>query len=91
MRVFVVTALLIAGFAGPAVAYENFIPLGTGYSTEVDSLPSFGSERAEISARADVYETELYFIDRKAKEDDSLFRRFQSDSEVSGGDTSIDY
>ncbi len=85
------TAVLFAVSAGSAAAYENFVPMGTGYSTEVDSLPSFQSERGQVSVKTDVYESEIYRKGREAAEFDSQFRRFQSDAEFEGGDTFIDY
>jgi hypothetical protein len=81
----------LAGFSVPATAYETFIPTGTGYSTEVDSLPALDGELGQAISQADVYETEL---NRKAKEDaefDSKMRRFFIDSSTPGGDTFIDY
>jgi hypothetical protein len=91
MRRLIVGMVALAGFVAPALAYENFIPLGTGYSSEVDSLPDFESEQSRINAQADLYETELYWQGRRDIEADSAFRRFQSDSELVGGDVSIDY
>lgn len=86
-------ALLATTYAGASTcfAYENFIPLGTGYSTEVDSVPEFGTERAQINQEADIIETEIWRSKREAAEFDSRIDRFFSDAEVSGGDTTIDY
>jgi hypothetical protein len=77
--------------AVPASAFENFIPMGTGYSTEVDSVPSFDSDRGEIIQQSDIYETELYLQKRREAETESRLNRFFSDAEISGGDRSIDY
>ena len=82
---------LAAFQATPALAYENFIPLGTGYSSNVDALPAFDSEAGQVIRKTDVYETELYMIGRKRVEDESRMRRFFSESESTGSDTSIDY
>lgn len=95
MRKYVFATVVLVGLFGsaqaPALAYENFIPLGAGYSSEVDSLPNFDSPAGDTSAKTDIYETELYFKARKEIEADSFFRRFQSDNELQGGDTFIDY
>lgn len=91
MRKFVLTGAALVALSAPALAFENFIPMGTGYSTDTDSIAEFGSERAQIGARADLYETEIYRFQRDMAEADSYFRRFQSDAEVTGGDNSIDY
>jgi hypothetical protein len=75
----------------PALAYENYIPLGTGYSSNVDSLPSFDSVEGQVSQQSDVYETEIYLLGRKRVEADSRFREFFSDAESTGADSHIDY
>lgn len=74
-----------------AMAYENYIPLGTGYSSNVDSLPAFESDAGQISEQTDVYETELYFENRKKALDDSRMREFFSDRNSTGSDSHIDY
>ncbi len=90
--VFVVTVSAFAGLAaGCANAYENFIPMGTGYSTEIDSLPSFDTDAGQVSVTTDVLETEVYRKNREAAEADSQFRMFQSGNEIEGGSTFIDY
>lgn len=88
-------ALLLAGIAamlaGPAIAYENFIPMGTGYSTEVDSLPSFDSEHGQVIQQTDIYESEIYRKQRSQLEFTHHLRQFQSDATFTGIDTYIDY
>jgi hypothetical protein len=83
--------LVLAGLAVPAAAYENYIPLGTGYSASVDSLPSFDSAASQVNQQSDIYETELYLFDRKRIVEDSRFRQFFSDAESTGADSHIDY
>jgi hypothetical protein len=80
-----------ASVATPAMAYENYIPLGAGYSPQVDSLPGFETDAGRVSQQSDVYETELYMQQRKQAEDDSRLRQFFSDAESTGADTRIDY
>jgi hypothetical protein len=91
MRIISLLFLSSVALSGPALAYENYIPLGAGYSSNVDSLPAFDSEAGQISQETDVYETELYKKGRKSIEDESRFRQFFSDSESTGADTYIDY
>ena len=95
MRKFVSFGLLLTALAGVsagvAAAYENFIPMGTGYSTEIDNLPNFESDRGQVSVTTDVLETEVYRKNREAAEMDSQFRMFQSGNEIEGGSTFIDY
>jgi hypothetical protein len=95
MRTFVVSGLLlvaaIAAMPGAAMAYENFIPMGTGYSTEVDSLAGFDTDRGQISVTTDVLETEVWRKNRDDAELDSRLRVFQSGNEVDSDSTFIDY
>ena len=74
----------------PAMAYENFIPLGTGYSTGVSTIPALGSDAQTLTTQTDIYETELY---RKHLEDQKNFshlRRFLQNSDSSSTE-SVDY
>ncbi len=74
-----------------AVAEENFLPSGPGYSTEIDSVPDIASVKDKLNARADVIESDLYRRAREAQLSNSYMRRFFSESESSGADFSIDY
>lgn len=82
---------LLAGAVSPALAFENFIPAGTGYSTGVDSLPELNSQRSKVNAQADVYETEIYNFQRDSAEQDSRMRQFFSDRNFNGSNSFIDY
>ena len=91
-----VSALLFVGSLcvvapAPVLAFEEFIPSGTGYSASVDSLPDFASPEGQIIQQADIYETEIYKRGRKRVEDDSRFRQFFSDSESTGVNGHLDY
>jgi hypothetical protein len=85
------SAVLLLAASPAAMAYENYIPLGTGYSTDVDSLPQFDSEAGEISRKTDVYETELYLENLKRAQEDSRLRNFFGRRDSTGIDNSIDY
>lgn len=91
MRLFLCLVSTICVVSGPALSYENFIPLGTGYSTDITEVPAFGSERAQVTQEADIIETEIYRADKEKAAAESSLRRFFSDTEVSGSDSSIDY
>lgn len=82
---------LAAIVASPAMAYENFIPLGTGYSPDVSEVPAFESEDGRKIARSDSYETDIYLKMRKKIEDESRLRQFFSDRNSTGLDSHIDY
>jgi hypothetical protein len=87
---FAVLAVLAMSVA-PALAYENFIPLGTGYSTEVGSLPLFESDEGQVIQKTDIYESEIYRRARGDAEFDSRMRQFFSDGEAMGPDYYLDY
>ncbi len=87
----VTSCFAIATGAPSAMAYENYIPLGTGYSANVDSVPQFESEEGLVIQQTDIYETELYMKARKRVEDESRLREFFSDAESTGADSHIDY
>ncbi len=91
MRLPFLTCFLFAAVAGPAVAYENYIPLGTGYSGTVSALPEFGSDEGRIAETSDVYETEIYLKGRKRAEEDSRLRQFFSDRDSNSIDGHLDY
>ena len=91
MRAVSLVFVLAMATSPAALAYENYIPLGTGYSPQVDSLPAFESDAGQISEQTDVYETELYFENRKKALDDSRMREFFSDRNSTGSDSHIDY
>jgi hypothetical protein len=91
MRAISLVFVLVIAAAPAAMAYDKYIPLGTGYSPDVDSLPAFNSDAGQVSEQTDVYETELYFENRKKALDDSRMREFFSDRNSTGSDSHIDY
>ncbi len=91
MKTVVLTIAIVVGLTCSASAYENFIPLGTGYSTEVDSLAEINSDRDKVIVQADIFETDLYRRAREEKLRESYIGRTFSDPETSGSDFSIDY
>ena len=86
--VFIVCAISF-GLSVPALAYENFIPLGAGYSTDVSSLPALNSQAQANTSQADIYETELYRKQLEQRQHDSYITRFYANSDAS--DFSVDY
>jgi hypothetical protein len=92
MRQFgLVAVFVLALSSGPAAAYENFIPLGHGYSPEETGVPDFASEKAQIVQQSDIFETEIYHQERETRVQDSYIQRFISNQETTGADYSIDY
>jgi hypothetical protein len=86
----IVVAALAAGTVS-AQAYENFIPLGAGYSTDVSALPDPNSDQQAVTVQSDIYETAIYNKQREEQIHNSYMNRFFSSSENSGADFSIDY
>jgi hypothetical protein len=84
-QVVLVGAVLCGGFA-PAHAYESFIPLGTGYSTNVSELPSLNSDSQSLSAQTDIYETEIYRRALEERKHKSAIKQFFSGSDFSTPD-----
>ena len=84
-QILLVGAVVCGGFA-PALAYESFIPLGTGYSTNVSKLPSLNSDAQSLSAQTDVYETEIYRRALEQRNHNSAIKRFFSNSDFSTPD-----
>ena len=87
-------AVLAAAMAltpAPALAYENFIPLGHSYSPDDSVLPEFNSDQDRLNSQVDIYESEIYNRQRRAKVFSSQLDRFNNDQEISGSSEFIDY
>jgi hypothetical protein len=92
MRYALITLTAALAFApGPALAYENFIPLGQNYSPEQSELPPINSEQDRINSQVDIFESEIYNRQRTAKEFSSQLQRFTNDQELRGSSDFIDY
>lgn len=84
-------AVLGAG-ASPALAFENFIPLGHNYAPEDSQLPRLNSDQDKINAQVDIYETEIYTRERIAKSFSSRLDHFSNDQELNSRNSDfIDY
>jgi hypothetical protein len=60
--------VLFAGllsWSGAAMAAENFVPMGLGYSPERQELPPLNSPLDQLNAQADVYESEINRVQRE--------------------------
>ncbi len=68
VRVMFCSMLAVAAVAvAPAgsIAAEKFIPQGHTYSPEEDRLPLLNTRRDRINSQADIYEAEIYRIQRE--------------------------
>lgn len=91
MRLVIVACAALTVMTAPALAYENFIPLGHAYSPEDAELPPINSDQERIISQTDVYEAEIYTRQRTAKQFSSQLERFRNDQELRGGSDFIDY
>lgn len=85
IQVLMVGAVVCGGVA-PALAYESFIPLGTGYSTSVSELPALNSDAQSLASQTDIYETELYRRALEERKHKSAIKQFFSNSDFSTPD-----
>ena len=76
--------------ASPAFAYEKFIPLGTGYSTGVSSIPALNSDEQALTVQSDIYESEVYRKQLEMRRHQSYIDRF-SNTNSDASDFSVDY
>ncbi len=88
---FLAGGLVLGMMVMPAQAYENFIPLGTGYSTSVSTIPGIESERQRIIEQTDIYETEIYNKQLQQRQLETSSSAFFNDSAAFNSDRSIDY
>ena len=88
--VFIVCAICF-GLSAPAMAYENFIPLGAGYASGKNVLPRLDSEEQAFTAQTDIFESELYRKQLEQRRSQSYLNRFNSDINSSASDNNIDY
>src|ERR1700752_679428 len=88
MRRIILSLAFAGALLAPAFAAENFIPGGHTYSPDNEPLPELKSEQDKINLNADLIQSEIYRQQRERKRLDSQFRRFISEQELKGGDTS---
>ena len=91
MRIAAITVLAVLGLTSPALAYENFIPLGHNYAPDDSELPAFGSDQDKLNGEVDIYESEIYNRQRRAKVFSSQLDRFRNDQEFRRNNDFIDY
>ena len=74
-----------------AFAFEKFIPLGQGYSTNNFDGANLTAEQQAAINQADIYETELYQKQLRQKQLDSQMNRLMFDRQNNESGTSLDY
>ncbi len=83
MRKILVIAILCAGVS-PALAFENYLPTGMGYSTANAKLSQLSARDRAIISQTDVYETEIYQRQLRARMIDARARAFSGDRNSDG-------
>jgi hypothetical protein len=93
MRIISVTvvAMGLVSMVPAAQAFDKFIPLGVGYSTELSELPALDSEEQSLTNQADIYETEIYNKQLEQQRHNNYINHFLNDQNSAGSDFSLDY
>ena len=79
---------VIAISALPAMADQNFIPMGQDYGLGNDAAPPLDSEQSKFNAQVDIYQSEVYNRNLSKKEFDS--RIYNLTNEENPGDLDDD-
>jgi hypothetical protein len=93
MRIYSVMLVAAGLFANISLAqaFDKFIPLGAGYSTEVSSLPELNSDSQALINQSDIYETEIYNKQLDQQRHNSYIKHFFNDVNRASSDFSVDY
>ncbi len=84
-------AMISLGFAQAAFAYDKFIPMGQGYSTNNFDGANLTAEQQAAINQADIYETELYQKQLRQKQLDSQMNRMMFDRQNNDSGMVLDY
>ena len=77
-------AALLALAPLPALADQNFIPMGQDYGLGQNPIPPLDSEQSKFNAQVDIYQSEVYNRDLNQKQFDS--RLYNLETEQNPGD-----
>ena len=81
-------AALLALAPLPALADQNFIPMGQDYGLGQNPIPPLDSEQSKFNAQVDIYQSEVYNRNLSKKEFDS--RIYNLTNEENPGDLDDD-
>ncbi|MCA3554178.1 hypothetical protein [Aestuariivirga sp.] len=86
-------AAVFALSALPALADQNFIPMGQDYGLGKDAAPPLDSEQSKFNAQVDIYQSEVYNRNLARKQFDSnIFNLTQEQTPDNlGDDNQLDY
>ncbi|MEI8180451.1 hypothetical protein [Aestuariivirga sp.] len=84
---------LLAVSSLPALADQNFIPMGQDYGLGQDAAPPLDSEQSKFNAQVDIYQSEVYNRNLEKKQFDSnIFNLTNEQNPGNPGDnTQLDY
>lgn len=83
-----IASAALALSALPALADQNFIPMGQDYGLGQDAAPPLDSQQSKFNAQVDIYQSEVYNRNMDKKVFDS--RIFNLANEQSPGDLDDD-
>ena len=76
----------------PAMADQNFIPMGQDYGLGNDAAPPLDSEQSKFNAQVDIYQSEVYNRNLDQKQFDSRIFNLTNDQNPEGSDSDqLDY
>ena len=85
-------AAVLALSAMPALADQNFIPMGQDYGLGQDAAPPLDSEQSQFNAQVDIYQSEVYNRNLDKKQFDSrIFNLTNSQTGTALDDNNLDY
>ena len=85
-------AAVLALSAMPALADQNFIPMGQDYGLGQDAAPPLDSEQSKFNAQVDIYQSEVYNRNLDKKQFDSrIFNLTNSQTGTALDDNNLDY
>jgi hypothetical protein len=91
MRKLLCVAVILLSGASNAMAYDKFIPMGQGYSTNNFDAANLTPEQQAAINQADIYETELYLKQLRQKQLDSQMNRMMFDRQNNDFGTTLGY
>jgi hypothetical protein len=91
MRKLLLVAVVLVAGAESAMAYDKFIPMGQGYSTNNFDGANLTAEQQAAINQADIYETELYLKLLRQKQLDSQMNRMMFDRQNNDFGTTLGY
>jgi hypothetical protein len=91
-KTLILGVVLAAGLvSGRAQAFDTFIPMGFGYSTSNMQPSQLSEQDKKIIGQADIYETDIYQRQLRARETDTRMQNWRSDRNFDGTDHFPEY